>query len=266
MSTAMMRPAPAIAAPLMQARPTPPQPMTATVSPGSHVRGVDHGADARHHRATDQRCAVERHVLADLHAGMLVDQHLLGERRQVQELVHRVGVFGEPRRVALLALRLGADAARHVAGQAVLAVAAERRQTSDHMVAGLDGADFGADLLDDAGRLRGRSRRAADTDRARRRNAGPSGTRRRPRCGSAPHAGRACDLHVFDRQRLVHFAKDGGFHGAGLRLLRMAGWRKLREPQARVTPNHSVGFRANPDLRRLRFVVGVDNLRLGATR
>ena len=33
-SIAMIRPAPAIAAPLMAASPTPPQPMTATVSPG----------------------------------------------------------------------------------------------------------------------------------------------------------------------------------------------------------------------------------------
>jgi hypothetical protein len=31
----MMRPAPAIAAPLMAAMPTPPQPITATVSPGA---------------------------------------------------------------------------------------------------------------------------------------------------------------------------------------------------------------------------------------
>ena len=35
MSTAMMRPAPAIAAPLIAERPTPPQPMTATVLPTS---------------------------------------------------------------------------------------------------------------------------------------------------------------------------------------------------------------------------------------
>ena len=34
MSMAMIRPAPAIAAPLIAARPTPPQPITATVSPG----------------------------------------------------------------------------------------------------------------------------------------------------------------------------------------------------------------------------------------
>ena len=34
-STAMMRPAPAICAPLIAAMPTPPQPITATVSPGA---------------------------------------------------------------------------------------------------------------------------------------------------------------------------------------------------------------------------------------
>ena len=34
-STAMMRPAPAISAPLIAAMPTPPQPITTTVSPGA---------------------------------------------------------------------------------------------------------------------------------------------------------------------------------------------------------------------------------------
>ncbi len=88
-SMAMIRPAPAMAAPLIAARPTPPQPITATVSPGRTLAGVDHRAHAGGHAAADQGGAVERHVLADGDAGVLVDQHLLGEGREVQVLVHR---------------------------------------------------------------------------------------------------------------------------------------------------------------------------------
>ena len=86
-SMAMIRPAPAIAAPLMAARPTPPQPITATVSPG---RTFEVWITAPTPVVTPQPIsagAVERHVLADRDAGVLVDQHLLGEGRQVEELV-----------------------------------------------------------------------------------------------------------------------------------------------------------------------------------
>ena len=86
-SIAMMRPAPAIAAPLIAAMPTPPQPITATVSPAVHLRRVDHRAVAGDDAAADQRREFERHVLADFHDGVLVHQHLLGEGREVEELV-----------------------------------------------------------------------------------------------------------------------------------------------------------------------------------
>ena len=54
------------------------------------LRGVDHRADAGRDAAADQRRAVERHVGADLHDGVFVHQHVLGERRQVQELEYRL--------------------------------------------------------------------------------------------------------------------------------------------------------------------------------
>ena len=85
MSMAMIRPAPAIAAPLIAARPTPPQPITATVSPGRTLEVWITAPTPVITAAADQGGAVERHVLADRHAGVLVDQHLLGEGRQVQD-------------------------------------------------------------------------------------------------------------------------------------------------------------------------------------
>ena len=85
----MMRPAPAIAAPLMHERPTPPQPMYRNRRARLDFGGVDHGADAGGDAAADQRGAIERHVGADLHDRVFVHQHAFGERRQIQELIAR---------------------------------------------------------------------------------------------------------------------------------------------------------------------------------
>ncbi len=52
-----------------------------------HFSGVDDGAHAGGHPAADQRGAVERHVVADLHHRVLVDEHHLCERAQVGELL-----------------------------------------------------------------------------------------------------------------------------------------------------------------------------------
>ena len=57
----MMREAPQSAAPWMTFSPTPPQPKTATVSPGRTFAVLIDGADAGHHAAADQTGAVERH-------------------------------------------------------------------------------------------------------------------------------------------------------------------------------------------------------------
>jgi hypothetical protein len=110
--------------------------------------GVDHRADAGHHRAADQGGAVEGHVLADGDAGVLVHQHHLGEGRQVQELRH-LGLAGsgevlaeQAGLVALGARVSGADAQVQVAGQADLAVAAIGVEAGDDVVADLDGANL----------------------------------------------------------------------------------------------------------------------------
>ena len=97
----MMRPAPTIAAAWIAFRPMPPQPITATVSPGRTSRGVDHRADTGRDAAADERGLVERHVGPDLHEHVLVHEQLLGEARQVDELVAPACVAAsQPRRAA----------------------------------------------------------------------------------------------------------------------------------------------------------------------
>jgi hypothetical protein len=83
-----------------------------------------------------------------------MDQHRLGEARQVEELPHRRAVLGE----ALLAFERALHrrlvvAQRQVAGQAVLAGAAVHREARDDVVAGSDVGHLVADGLHHAGRL-----------------------------------------------------------------------------------------------------------------
>ncbi len=119
----------------------------------AHAGSVDDRAHAGGHRAADQRGTVQRHVAADGHQRVLVDQHLLGKGGEVQELVHGRALGQQARLLALAALGVGLHAQRQVACQAVLAMAAIGRQAGDHMIAGLDRAHFGTHLLDHAGRL-----------------------------------------------------------------------------------------------------------------
>src|ERR1700760_1042112 len=98
-SIAMMRPAPAISAPLIAAMPTPPPPITATGPPapaatdpghgpaGRHFRRIHHGTIAGDDAAADQRGELQRHVIPDFDDGVFVHQHLLGKRREIEELV-----------------------------------------------------------------------------------------------------------------------------------------------------------------------------------
>ena len=76
---AMIRAAPATCAPWIVAVPTPPQPMTATVAPGSHLGGVDRGAEAGREPAADERELVGREIGVDRDARRLVDRHHVGE-------------------------------------------------------------------------------------------------------------------------------------------------------------------------------------------
>ena len=53
----------------------------------SDLGRIYHRAISGDDAATDQRCEIQRHVLADFDDRILMHQHLLGERRQIQELV-----------------------------------------------------------------------------------------------------------------------------------------------------------------------------------
>ena len=137
-SMAMMRPAPAISAPLIARQ------SDAAAADHGHRgtrldgRGVDHRADARGNGAANQRRTVERHVGADLGECMFMHEHLFRERRQVQELVDRLVTRGKARRFAEVPRQFRLVAQHHPARQAVLAVAAERRQAGDDVVARFD--------------------------------------------------------------------------------------------------------------------------------
>jgi HAMP domain-containing protein len=179
---------------------------------GLHPRGVHHRAVAGDDAAADQRSEVQRHVLADLHQRVLVHQHLLGERRQVGELVQVRAAQLQPLRDAGRLLDLGVLADRRPARQAELAVTAEHRQAGDDPVAGLHVGHVLADRLDDAGGLvaehdrHGRRVRALDEVQVA--VAQPGGR------GADQHlaAARLLDRHVLDRHRLARRVQHGGLH------------------------------------------------------
>src|SRR3990172_5746970 len=117
-----------------------------------NLRCVDRGADARRHAAADEGGAVQRHVVADLHDGVLVHQHLLRVGGEVGELVHRLAFPRELWRLLRRALRPVLTEVR-AAREAVLAVAAEEGEAGDDVVAWLELLHLGPDSLDDARRL-----------------------------------------------------------------------------------------------------------------
>ena len=118
------------------------------------LRGVVHRSDASGHPAADERSTVERHVLAHLHDRVLVHQHVLGERREVVELVDLLAVLAEPRRLAGAAPDvLRALAVDEMPGHAGFAVAAEDGEAGDHVVPRTHVADLIADRLHHPRRL-----------------------------------------------------------------------------------------------------------------
>ena len=104
----------------------------------AHLCGVEYRASTGRHGTTEQRSTVQRHVATNRNAGVFVHQHLFGKARQVDELRDRLLHVGQARFLVLATLGFRRHAARQVAGHTVIAVAAEHRQASDHMIAGLD--------------------------------------------------------------------------------------------------------------------------------
>ncbi len=85
----MIRPAPAIFAALIAAKPNPAAADYRHAFARSYLAGIEHRARTRRHRTAQYRRPVERHFGVDRNASMFVDQHLFGKGRQVEHLVYR---------------------------------------------------------------------------------------------------------------------------------------------------------------------------------
>ena len=99
---------------------------------------VDDGANAGGHSAAEQCRAVERHVAADLHQRVLVNEHLLRESAQIEALMHLAAV--QSRKTRLVhgrAIRFTALAVEGLSRGAELTMAAEHAQAANDMVARL---------------------------------------------------------------------------------------------------------------------------------
>ena len=211
----MTRPAPAMAAPWMQLRPTPPQPITATVEPGSTLAVLN---TAPTPVVTPQPISAARSRGMSLRIFTSACSWISicsAKRRQVEELVHRRAGVGQPRRVAGAAP--GASllvAQRQVAGEAVLAVAAVDRQAGDHVVARLHVADLVADRLDDAGRLV--AEHGGQRVGVLALHEVQVGVAQPGRGGADQHLARAgrADLHLVDLEAPGHGLEEGSTHDA----------------------------------------------------
>ena len=177
-----MRAAPASAAPLIAESPMPPQPITATVSPGSTF-AVRNTAPTPVMTPQPISAARSSGMSSRIFTTAFSCTSICSANRQRWANWWTASPPSRARRAALAGRRdrFAAAAARRVAGQAVLAVPAEDRETGDDVVAGLHVADLRADLLDDAGRLVAEHDRQRCRATARRRSGGRCGRRRRRR-------------------------------------------------------------------------------------
>src|SRR5207245_2248914 len=91
---------------------------------GLDARGVQRRADSSGHPAANERGTVQWHIVAHLHDGVGVNQHLVGIGGEVGELVDRLALPAESRRCILGANRSARTQVR-AAGKAVLATPAE---------------------------------------------------------------------------------------------------------------------------------------------
>src|SRR2546429_819149 len=128
-----------------------------------HLGGIDHGADARRHPATDVAALVERRVLANLCHRDFWQHGKVREGRAAHVVVDRLAPIAEARgtvRHQPLALG-GADGGTKIglAAQAAFTLAAFRRVERNHVIAGLDRRHARPDLADDTGALMTEDRR-----------------------------------------------------------------------------------------------------------
>ena len=182
--------------------------------PGLEPRRAQRGSDAGEDAAAHERGPVERQRGIDLHHRVLVQQHALGVAADADELAERLASLREPRLPRLRARDDAADAEVRMARQALGAAPTEAGQARDHVIAGPQRGDVGADRFDDARALvaqhvrsiERKSSEAVDDVEVAVTDAGGGGA---DQDLAAP---RLVDLHGFDRERLVHLAEDCGLH------------------------------------------------------
>ena len=145
--------------------PTPPTPDHDHGFARPRLAGPHGRAPAGGHAAPDEARDLERDVLVDLHARVLRDHGVVGECPERAEAAEVLAVTVEAERLVLQTADARVQAAVAqvlVAGRAVAALAARRDVRGNHVVAGLDAGDAGADLLDDPGPLVSAHQREAD--------------------------------------------------------------------------------------------------------
>ena len=163
--------------------------------------------------ASDQSCQLERHVAADLHDRIFVHQHLLGERRQIEKLMHQLSALpAQPGRFSGQHLHIGVGADHRAARRAVVAGAAEHRQTRHDVIAGLHIGDVRADLLDDTGRLV--AEHGGEWMRVKAFDEMQIGMTKAGDLGADQHLARPGFLQsdILDRERTVGLVQNGGLH------------------------------------------------------
>src|SRR5215468_10574393 len=119
-------------------------------------RRVHGRAEAGRHPAADQHDLVQRQVRVHLDRGVLGDDRALGERAEHAHAAEVLAAGMEP--VGAVGQAPVQDRGTHVAqvrlaGRAPAAMAADREERADHVIAGLQPGDALTDLLDDPGAL-----------------------------------------------------------------------------------------------------------------
>src|SRR5215470_7673159 len=119
-------------------------------------RCVHRRPEARGDPAADEHDLVQRQVGVDLDGGVLGDDRALGERAEHAHAAEVLASGMEP--VGAVREAAVQDGGAHVAqvrlaGRAPAAMAADREERADHVVAGLQPGDALTDLLDDPGAL-----------------------------------------------------------------------------------------------------------------
>jgi hypothetical protein len=100
-----------------------------------HLRVSEHRTGPGNYGASEQRGAVERHVISDLDQCVAVHQQLFGEAGQVEDLAHRPASEREPLRLTGRLLDVGVGAQCEAAAEALPADAAEHAKRADDAVA-----------------------------------------------------------------------------------------------------------------------------------